>query len=736
MLALAVVVIALPASAVTGGARAPPPSATTSSPLSTSPSLPGERTGAQPRAPEPASLYNQFNTTWGGYVLCVARDIAGQCAPGNASTAGDDAVHGTWNLTPVASTLPASQSARTFAGIGGYGTTDLIAAGTEVTVGPSTSPSYSAYWQMAPGVPQVVTLAPTALLSPGDFVSVEAQLATVQANGSQSWTFTVSDATTRSSWSGTELCALPACDPSSFDSAEWVEAVPPSNGSPLPPPAFAQFDVYGEYQVNGSTSWSSPYNGITLDLVNPAYSTGDLVLTSGLEWIGYGGSQFYLCYLLDGIDLSIRGARGTLSPTIAGPGGTVTGRYQMEAPDGFSPSGVADLALDLWLSTGTANCTDPIHGLTDFPGSAGTANYTTNLTVCPGLPSGRFPVEALLYYVPSGGSPGGPGSLLLATSGYVFPTVQVVDFITGAVALSPLSGTIDAGDRLSLSVNVTPIGAYSGPYSVSFVGGPPGCGITATLAGPNFSLGCDPQAGGTYRIAANVSVPNVAYWSDGPAAAPYTILPAPVVTIRANLSALDLGMSVAFTANASGGDGTYRYAWRGLPIGCTGGTAAQFLCSPTAPGNYSIQAFVTDGTGLTVNSTAERLTVAPALETGVTASPAAVRVGGTIALAGTANGGVAPYRFAWSGLPAGCPAANSSQLRCPVLVAGSFQVRFTATDAFGRSNASTVTVLVGPSEANGSPYAPSVVGWTVFAATGAAVAGFVAWLVRDRRRPR
>lgn len=697
----------------------------------------GSEAGPPASVPRLASLSNQFNTTWGGYVLCVAQNATGACTPGNGSTRGFDVALGTWNISPVASTLPVVQTAFTFAGIGGFGESDLVRVGTEAVVGPTLAPGYSAFWQMAPGAPQRLALSPDPNLSAGDGVTAFLQLNATASNGSQTWWLKLSDATTGSSGSTTVLCYRPACYPSSFDSVEWVEAVPPANGSPLAPPAFQQFDVWAAYQVNGSTQWGDPINGITLDLLNPTYSSGDLVLTSGIEQIGYGGlgSQFYFCYLLDSIDLSLRGSRGVLTPTEAGPGNLLAGQLEMEAPDGFTAGGVASLALALEISGAGRTCTDGADALAQFAGVAGRANYSTDLRVCAGLPSGTYRAETELYFDPRGVLPGDPGSLLVATSGTVFPALSIIDFTAGPVAADPLSGSIDAGDRLNLSVNVSAIGPYAGPYVVQFTGAPPGCQGRGIVPGPAVGIWCFPSAGGTFRIGANVSVPNYPIWAIASGNVSYLVLPAPHVALAANATSLDLGMEVGLAANATGGDGTYHYAWTGLPTGCGGADFAALDCTPSAPGNYSIAVDVTDGTGLRVNSAPVPVAVAAFPAAVLAPTSPYVRAGGEVALVGNVSGGTPPYRWAWSGLPPGCPPANDPTIRCTLAAPGDFTVRVTATDALGQSTTASATLHVDPPVAFGSPYALSTAGWIVVGATAAALAaiGVVRILARRQR---
>jgi hypothetical protein len=75
------------------------------------------------------------------------------------------------------------------------------------------------------------------------------------------------------------------------------------------------------------------------------------------------------------------------------------------------------------------------------------------------------------------------------------------------------------------------------------------------------------------------------------------------------------------------------------------------------------------------------------------ASPAAMTIGTSTEFAVSLGGGTFPYELTYTGLPAGCVTANSTQIACAPTVTGTFAVTVTATDA-GGANASLGTQLV------------------------------------------
>ncbi len=205
---------------------------------------------------------------------------------------------------------------------------------------------------------------------------------------------------------------------------------------------------------------------------------------------------------------------------------------------------------------------------------------------------------------------------------------------------------------------------------------------------------------------------------------PQVILPL-AATLAADPGTVQVNSTVTFVTAASGGLPPYHYAYAGLPAGCLGGDVAVLSCAPDRVGSYQPRVVVTDGSGsasaAVVNFTVEAAPPPPPpppppkLSVLLYAAPGNLSVNQTLTLISVAEGGVAPYRFAYSGLPTGCVGSNSSFLVCAPTATGTFLPEVNVTDSAGTTVHATSTVQVGA-----APIAPLSVGLTAVPSSGAA----------------
>ena len=279
------------------------------------------------------------------------------------------------------------------------------------------------------------------------------------------------------------------------------------------------------------------------------------------------------------------------------------------------------------------------------------------------------------------------------------------------------AATIDPGTPITLGATAS---GGSGGYAYAWQGLPPGCASASTA-----TLACQPRASGTFEVTVTVTDEGGGRATSAPAT--LTVEPPRAVgPVAANRTAVDVGETVAFAATAAtGGLGPYTYAWTGLPDGCASANAAQLVCRPTGRGSGALTVTVDDALGDSANASLDwQVASDPTL--GGIAGPSSVDLGLPLALnASGLTGGVGPYSFVWSGLPAGCAPANRSYVRCVPTAAGTAPVTLVVVDATGAVATAARSVVVDPLPVVGPPTsdpASGTVGST-FAITAAASGG-------------
>ncbi len=300
--------------------------------------------------------------------------------------------------------------------------------------------------------------------------------------------------------------------------------------------------------------------------------------------------------------------------------------------------------------------------------------------------------------------------------------------------------SVDVGGWVGF-VATTTGGSGGGLYSWSASEAELLCG---TSIGP--ILNCTAWHVGT----ANVSVA----WTDSlgetsPAfTVPFTVDPDPTVVgieMSTELPSIDVGQSVAYTANVSGGSGGGTYLWGGnlTSLGCAPTDGPILNCTPTVPSEWlTVEVRWTDSSGVSTGwATSSPLIVNPdPTVKSVTISPASasVTVGGTVSFTAEVSGGSGGGTYAWSGIPAGlsCNSTRGPTLSCTANAIGtSYQVNVSWTDSNGISSpiyTSAPISVVQPS-GGGSSGTPT----TLFAiGAGMIVVPVLAavWIFRRRRK--
>ena len=222
--------------------------------------------------------------------------------------------------------------------------------------------------------------------------------------------------------------------------------------------------------------------------------------------------------------------------------------------------------------------------------------------------------------------------------------------VTGVVQPLKITNFAASPNPVQVNASITISTAASGgvpPYSYSYGGLPSGC-IFQDAA----TWTCTPRVAGTFTLTVTVTDKQGKTAND---TFKLTVNPAvagsPVIaSFTATPSPIHLGNSTTVTVKATGGTPPYSYAYAGLPPGCSAGNVAQFTCTPTSPGNFTISVTVTDS----VAKSASGSTVVSVVGKGspivvsLTANATFISLGGTVTLTGTLKGGVGPFQYVWS----------------------------------------------------------------------------------------
>ncbi len=252
--------------------------------------------------------------------------------------------------------------------------------------------------------------------------------------------------------------------------------------------------------------------------------------------------------------------------------------------------------------------------------------------------------------------------------------------------LTVTPGAADLGQTVQL--NATPLASH-GSVTYNYTGLPSGC------ASANVTLlNCTPLSTGEFGITVH---DNSTAGGVSNASVELNVSSDPsILSFSANRTVVTMGSSVAFATAASGGSLPYRYAYSGLPTGCSTSNSPTPVCTPSSAGNYTVQVTVTDAAQFSVAATLDLTVNARPVLSFVTAYPAVVDEGQTTSISVVVGGGTAPLSYAYTGLPAGCTSADSASLACVPTASGTFTIAATVRDADGWSSTLTGTLTVNP----------------------------------------
>jgi hypothetical protein len=410
------------------------------------------------------------------------------------------------------------------------------------------------------------------------------------------------------------------------------------------------------------------------------------------------------------------------------PLGAGAGSYPIEVVAKDASGRYAELSVVVVVAA-PLNATVPV----TFPPSAD-VNQSVSFSEIPN--GGVRPYRFVWAGLPDGCTgPSGYFTCHPAAPGNYTVSVTLVDAL-GVISTSPsMSLVIAPALRAALSANRTAldVGQLIG-FSLELSGGSGGDLIAWSGGGP----ACVPAGRTDDCLATSAAVWNVSVTvtdSNGAtvvAASPLVPVSAdPVVSLAFDRAQLDLGMSFMVRATVTGGAGGVRIGWTGLPADCPGANASAVTCRTGTVGDYAVGAGVVDANGFANVSRALVIIVNPDPSVRIVSSASSLLAGDGVAFTAELSGGSGGWTYAWSGLPAGCPAPDGPSLSCSPGDPGTYRVHVVVIDVTGTNASATANLTVAP-ELFGLPQLEGV---GIILVVIASVALATALAVRGRRRP-
>lgn len=163
--------------------------------------------------------------------------------------------------------------------------------------------------------------------------------------------------------------------------------------------------------------------------------------------------------------------------------------------------------------------------------------------------------------------------------------------------------------------------------------------------------------------------------------------------VLATHAAVDVGQTVGFSVNPSGGFPPYSYSWSGLPVGCSSAAAGPVVgCTTSTVGSLNVTVLVRDKRGELVGAPPATVLVSALPSVTATATPPNGSAPLQVSFTTSEKGGTGAILFAWifgdGHIGAGAGPAHI------YLTAGAFLATVWANDSVGGSGAARVNVTV------------------------------------------
>jgi hypothetical protein len=423
-------------------------------------------------------------------------------------------------------------------------------------------------------------------------------------------------------------------------------------------------------------------------------STGGLPNgTVGVAYIGIigatGGASPYSFALgggklPDGLSLN---SSGTVSGTPQTPG---TFTFSVNVTDSAGGSYGRDFSITIAPAplvvtgppAGTGTSGTPI--TITFGGSGGVGPYRCSA-------AGTLPPGSTFSNCTLGGTPTTPGTYTFRVT--VTDSTGVTATKDVSVVISPpalgLGGSVGNGQvGLAYSGQLSATGGVP-PYSYSISGLPDG--LSGTAGG---AITGTPTTAGQYSIGGTVVDS-----AGAKANATFNITITPANLTIATTSLPDGTVNIAYAASLAAAGGVKPYAWSvtGLPDGLTATAAGAINGTPTAPGKFTVSVSVKDAAGTNVGQRFTLTIVPAAITINATTLPNGT-VGTAYSAALGATGGLPPFTWTATGLPAGLTMSAGGSISGTPAAPGVFSIAATVKDSAGTnaSKAFPLTVVLPP----------------------------------------
>ena len=456
----------------------------------------------------------------------------------------------------------------------------------------------------------------------------------------------------------------------------------------LPPNPYSITAVYnGDGSNNSSMSAASAITVLpvpTIDITNaPVLPPGTVGVgyllsfgasgaTGNINWTLTGGS------LPGGLGLSSAGVlRGT--PTTPG-----TYSFSVTATDSNGVTGNASFTLVINAPTLVVTGDNP--AVTTVG-----ASFSFGFGATGGVQPYQFSVSGTL---PPGTSVSGNTiSGTINGSGTFGFTITVTDH-AGTVAsrnfsvtVTPkltVTGTLPDG-QVGVAYSAA-VGASGGTQPYRFSGTAP-AGLTVASDG---SVTGTPNAPGPFTVSVTVTD---AAGATAVGSVSINIIPAPLTISTTSLPDGTVGRPYSASVAAAGGVKPYTFTIGGLPDGVTAGADGSIAGTPTTAGPFTVTATVKDAAGKTATATFNATIASAPLV--LTLSAGNGTVGSAYSASASATGGVKPYTFSASGLPAGVSLdSGTGAISGTPLAGGTTTISVTVTDHAGKTATQTAQVTI------------------------------------------